>query len=61
MTHPGVGFLTGLAYVLIIGTPERFHRGKQIGTYVGIIPPSRIFVSSSQIFMLQTMTKSSSR
>jgi transposase len=38
MTHPGVGFLTALACVLIIGTPERFHRGKQIGTYVGLIP-----------------------
>jgi transposase len=24
MTHPGVGPLTALAYVLIIGTPERF-------------------------------------
>src|SRR5215472_1225843 len=38
MTHPGVGFLTALAYVLIIGTPERFHCGKQIGTYVGMVP-----------------------
>jgi transposase len=38
MTHPGVGPLTALAYVLIIGTPSRFHRGKQIGNYVGIIP-----------------------
>ena len=38
MTHPGVGPITALAYVLIIGTPERFHRGKQIGTYVGMIP-----------------------
>ena len=38
MTHPGVGPLTGLAYVLIIGTPSRFHRGKQIGNYVGMIP-----------------------
>jgi transposase len=38
MTHPGVGFLTALAYVLVIGTPERFPRGKQIGTYVGMIP-----------------------
>jgi transposase len=34
MTHPGVGSLPALAYVLIIGTPERFHCGKQIGTYV---------------------------
>jgi transposase len=38
MTHPGVGPLTALAYVLIIGTPTRFERGKQIGTYVGMIP-----------------------
>src|SRR5260221_11051908 len=38
MTHPGVGPLTALAYVLIIGTPTRFQRGKQIGTYGGLIP-----------------------
>src|SRR5262250_923911 len=38
MTHPGVGPLTALAYVLMLGTPERFHRGKQIGTYVGMVP-----------------------
>jgi len=38
MTHPGVGPLTALAYVLIIGTPTRFQRGKQIGAYVGMIP-----------------------
>src|ERR1017187_10000990 len=38
MTHPGVGPLTALAYVLIIGTPTRFQRGKQIGTYGGMIP-----------------------
>jgi transposase len=34
MTHSGGGPLTALAYVLIIGTPKRFHCGKQIGTYV---------------------------
>ena len=38
MTHPGVGPLTALAYVLTIGTPTRFQRGKQIGKYVGMIP-----------------------
>ena len=38
MTHPGVGPLTALAYVLIIGTPTRFQRGKQIGNYLGTIP-----------------------
>jgi transposase len=38
MTHPGVGPLTALAYVLIIGTPTRFACAKQIGSYVGLIP-----------------------
>jgi transposase len=38
MTHPGVGPLTGLAFVLIIGPPQRFRCGKQIGSYLGLIP-----------------------
>jgi transposase len=38
MTHPGVGPITALAFVLIIGTAERFPCGKQIGSYVGLIP-----------------------
>ena len=38
MTHPGVGSITALAFVLIIGTPERFRCGKQIGSYLGLIP-----------------------
>src|SRR6185437_14552974 len=38
MTHPGVGPLTALAYVLIIGSPDRFRCGKQIGCYVGLLP-----------------------
>ena len=38
MTHPGVGALTALAFVLVIGTPNRFQCGKQIGSYVGLIP-----------------------
>jgi transposase len=38
MTHPGVGPLTALAFVLIIGTPERFPGGKQIGSYIGLLP-----------------------
>ena len=38
MTHPGVGPLTALAFVLTIGTPQRFHCGKQIGSYLGLIP-----------------------
>src|SRR5262249_57366147 len=38
MTHPGVGPLTALAFVLIIGTPERFECAKQICNYAGLIP-----------------------
>jgi transposase len=47
MTHPGVGPLTALAYVLIIGTPSRFHRGRQIGNYVGMIPARTPVAASS--------------
>jgi transposase len=41
MTHPGVGPLTALAYELVIGTPERFHNGKQIASYVGLVPEEK--------------------
>jgi transposase len=30
MTHPGVGPVTSLAFVLIIGPVERFERSKQV-------------------------------
>ena len=36
--HPGVDRLTALAFELVIGTPERFHCGKQIASYVGLVP-----------------------
>ena len=38
MTHPGVGALTALAFVLIIGNAERFQCGKQIASYLGLVP-----------------------
>jgi transposase len=38
MTHPGVGALTALAFVLIIGNAERFRCGKQIASYLGLVP-----------------------
>jgi transposase len=38
MTHPGVGPITALAFVLILGVPERFGCGKQVGSYLGLIP-----------------------
>jgi len=37
-THPGVGPLTALTFELVIGTPDRFHCGKQIASYVGLVP-----------------------
>src|ERR1700726_4851559 len=36
--HPGVGSLTALAFVLIIGRAERFQCGKQIASYLGLVP-----------------------
>jgi transposase len=38
ITHPGVGPLTALAFELVIGNPERFSCGKQIASYVGLVP-----------------------
>src|SRR5512146_1633822 len=38
MSHPGVGALTALAFVLIIGTPERFPRSRQLSSYLGLVP-----------------------
>lgn len=38
MSHPGVGALTALAFVLIIGETERFQCGKQIAAYLGLVP-----------------------
>ena len=37
-THPGVGALTALAFVLIIGQAERFQCGKQVASYLGLVP-----------------------
>ena len=37
-THPGVGSLTAPAFALIIRTTDRFQRGKQIASYLGLVP-----------------------
>ena len=37
-THPGVGPLTAMAFALIIGEAERFQCGKQVASYLGLIP-----------------------
>ena len=38
MTHPGVGPVTSLAFVLIIGPVERFQHSKQVVSYLGLNP-----------------------
>ena len=38
MTQPGVGPNTALAFVLTIGDVGRFRRGKQVASYLGLIP-----------------------
>jgi transposase len=38
MTHPGVGPVVSLAYVLTIGDWKRFARGKYVASYLGLIP-----------------------
>ena len=41
MTQPGVGPLTALAFVVTIGDVSRFPRGKQVASYLGLIPRER--------------------
>ena len=38
MTQPGVGPITSMAFVLTIGDVSRFPRGKQVASYLGLIP-----------------------
>jgi len=37
-TQPGVGPITSLAFVLTIGDVSRFQNGKQVASYLGLIP-----------------------
>ena len=41
MTQPGVGPVTALAFVVTIGEVSRFKRGKQVASYLGLIPSER--------------------
>ena len=45
MTQPGVGPNTALAFVLTIGDVSRLRRGKQVGSYLGLIPQEESFGS----------------
>ncbi len=41
MTQPGVGPITALAFVVTMGDVARFKRGKQVASYLGLIPSER--------------------
>ena len=57
MTYPGVGPLTALAFVLIIGDAERFQCGKQIASSLGLV---RLEDSSGKRRRLGHITKQGS-
>ena len=38
MAQPGVGPITSMAFVLTMGDVSRFQRGKQVASYLGLIP-----------------------
>ncbi len=38
MTHPGVGPITGLAFVLVVGDVQRFEKSRKLASYLGLIP-----------------------
>ena len=54
MTQPGVGPITALAYVITMGDVRRFPRGKQVGSYLGLIPSEH---SSSKRRRLGSISK----
>jgi transposase len=41
MTHPGVGPITSLAFVLTLGPWQRFPRAREVSSYFGLIPSER--------------------
>jgi transposase len=54
MTHPGVGPILGLATVLTLGDVSRFKCGRQVASYIGLIPCEQ---SSGQRRWLGSITK----
>jgi transposase len=54
MTQPGVGPITALAFVITMGEVTRFQRGKQVASYLGLIPSEH---SSSKRRRLGSISK----
>ena len=42
MTHPGVGSVVPMVYVLTIGDWKRFQRSRELTSYLGLIPSGRL-------------------
>jgi len=38
---PGVGPVTSLTYILVLGEPGRFRRSRDVGAYLGLVPARR--------------------
>jgi transposase len=49
MTQPGVGPVTSLAFVLTLGDVTRFQRGKQVASYLGLIPSEHSSAGKQQL------------
>lgn len=57
MTHPGVGPVVSMAFVLTLGDPLRFASSKQVASYLGLVPLER---SSGGLQRLGHITKQGS-
>jgi transposase len=57
MTQPGVGPITSLAFVITMGDVTRFPSGKQVSSYLGVIPSEH---SSSKRRRLGAISKQGS-
>ena len=57
MTQPGVGPITSLAFVITMGDIRRFQNGKQVSSYLGLIPSEH---SSSKRRRLGSISKQGS-
>ena len=50
MTHPGVGPVTSMAFVLTLGPVERFERSKQVVSYLGLNPCEHSSAGRQRLF-----------
>lgn len=58
MSHPGVGPILAMATVLTLGDVSRFQHGRQVASYIGLVPRE---MSSGQQRRLGSITKQGNR